>query len=137
MNDIDEEEVKSSTSERSPRYNFWTKLAVYKYETPSSSPSKTPLTRSRSLTSAEGHAHAQTTSRKRQLPSSPDLDDELPTLASAPRKRHQGAARRERSNSSTPRRYKKPSRSYAPPETYSHLHMLPDYMGEYLDSESS
>ena len=93
---------------------FSTRLSRFTFESPSPSPLQTPRTakRRRAVDSDDEPAPSERE------------DDVLPVLPSSslgPNPR--GKAR------------KKPRRPYAPPEVYEHLHMLPDYLDEDLDSE--
>lgn len=89
---------------------FRTHLEEYKYDSPSPSPLKTPSSQKRSR-------GAEIDEIDHSVSHVDDVDDVLPVLT-------QNTSRKSR---------KKPRRLYAPPETYEHLHMLPDYLEHGLD----
>lgn len=115
---------------------FRTKLVVYKFNSPSPryrrSANLEPSSSQASQASTESDVlpvfHKSTPASTTE----PDTDDELPVATTNPRKRARRSA--EPSPGASSRKAKKPKRGYAPPETYEHLHMLPDYLGQYLDS---
>ena len=147
-----DEEVQTEAAAQTAR-EFRQKVAAYEYRSPSSSPAKaTRSTRANaSVSAAKDDSEAgpstplkrpranKSTRSSARLDADTDADDEVPAVDSdddCKTARH--AKRRRKSNSASsqspsPRKGKKPSRPYAPPETYAHLHMLPDYLDYGLD----
>jgi hypothetical protein len=85
------------------------RLESYKYESPAPSPLRMPNSKKRHNESGP----------ETVLPAEDDTLPVLSTIQAPPRKKSK----------------KKPSRPYAPPEVYGHLHMLPDYLERELDGE--
>ncbi|KAJ3552107.1 hypothetical protein NM688_g4331 [Phlebia brevispora] len=119
---------------------------IYTYTCDSPSPSKTRRS-SPSLNPSQSTPTppalidfgSECSSRKRKHGvETTDADDELPVLGANPRKRTRKGVRTieqasQDASSTQRKKTKKKQRGYAPPEVYEHLHMLPDYLEQYLD----
>lgn len=110
---------------------FRSKLAVYKCN-PSPGKDRRPAPQ-------EPHSN-HTSQASTKSDTAPILQEPVTCTSNAgpdpanPRKR---SRRGTDTSQETDRKSKKPKRGYAPPETYEHLHMLPDYLDQYLDGTSS
>ena len=129
-----DEDVKDEGPSSGAHLAFRTRLAAYKYNSPYPSPSKSiPRHAFHSPRIVESESEHDTPKRvqKRKRCSWTDSEDELPALRRVSRRTEDHDVSE---SSEKPRKKgKKPARPYAPPETYEHLHMLPDHLEQYLD----
>ena len=111
---LDDPENRETRGESCTVASLRMRLKGFKYEHPAYSPLRTPSPEKQRLDSPGGYDHSSHASTE---------DDMLPVLSAS-----QQSLSRKKSR-------KKPSRPYAPPEIYEHLHMLPDYLELELDRE--